>query len=376
MRVLMLSKALLVGAYQSKLAAIARHDDVELLTIVPPSWDDPAGQVVLERAPADGYHLLVDPIRFNGNFHLHYYPQLKQRLAEFRPDIVHIDEEPYNLATWLAMRQAQAVGAKTMFFSWQNINRRYPPPFRWWESQVLAGVDYALLGNREAVQVWQAKGYTGPYKVIPQFGTDPELFRPPAQRDHGRGFVIGSANRRLVPEKGDDLLLRAAARLPGVWRLHIAGNGPYRPFLEQLAQELGIRERVHFDGAIPSAQMPAYLGQMDVLVLASRRLPNWKEQFGRVLVEAMACETAVVGARSGEIPQVIGDAGLIFAEDDVDGLQGHLQRLLQSPTLRDELGKAGRQRVLDHYTQAQIANQTVAVYRDMVSKAMYTTRHE
>ncbi len=376
MRVLMLSKALLVGAYQSKLAAIARHDDVELLAIVPPSWDDPAGQVTLERTPAKGYRLLVDPIRLNGNFHLHYYPRLKQRLAEFRPDVVHIDEEPYNLATWLAMRQARASGAKTLFFTWQNINRSYPPPFRQWEKQVLAGVDYALMGNKEAVQVWRNKGYTGPYKVIPQFGTDPELFKPPQSRDPGRGFVIGSANRRLVAEKGDDLLLRAAAGLPGVWRLHIAGNGPFRPYLEQLAQELGIRERVQFDGAIPSEQMPAYLGQMDVLVLASRTLPNWKEQFGRVLVEAMACETAVVGAHSGEIPQVIGDAGLIFPEDNADALQAHLLRLLQSPTLRDELGSAGRQRVLERYTQTQIADQTVAVYRDMLSKAEYTNPHE
>ena len=372
MRVLMLSKALLVGAYQSKLAAIARHEDVDLLAVVPPSWDDPAGPVTLERVPAAGYRLLVDPIRFNGNFHLHYYPRLKQRLAEFRPDVVHIDEEPYNLATWLAMRQAQAVGAKTLFFSWQNINRRYPPPFRQWEQQVLAGVDYALMGNSEAARVWQAKGYAGPYQIIPQFGIDPDFFQPPPQRDHGRSFVIGSANRRLVAEKGDDLLLRAAAKLPGVWRLHIAGNGPNRPYLEQLAQELGIRERVQFDGAVSSAQMPAYLGQMDVLVLASRTLPNWKEQFGRVLVEAMACETAVIGANSGEIPQVIGDAGLIFPEDDVDALQAHLQRLLQSPTLRDELGKVGRQRVLQRYTQTQIAEQTVSVYRDMVSKAEYT----
>ena len=115
---------------------------------------------------------------------------------------------------------------------------------------------------------------------------------------------------------------------------------------------------------------------MDVLVLASRTLPNWKEQFGRVLVEAMACETAVVGANSGEIPQVIGDAGLIFPEDDVAALHAHLLRLMQSETARDELGRNGRQRVLTHYTQTQIADQTVAVYRDMLSKAEYTTAHE
>src|SRR5262245_36972968 len=102
MKILMLSKACLVGAYQRKLEEIARFDGVELTVIVPPVWLDPAGPVELERAHTRGYRLLVDPIRFNGQFHTYHFPKLKQRLAEIRPDIVHIDEEPYNLATWLA----------------------------------------------------------------------------------------------------------------------------------------------------------------------------------------------------------------------------------------------------------------------------------
>ena len=366
MRVLMISKACLVGAYQTKLEAIASHDDVDLTVLVPPSWDDPAGPVQLERKHTNGYRLLVDPIRFNGRYHLHYYPTLKKRLAEIQPDVVHIDEEPYNFATWMAMRQAKAVGAKTVFFSWQNLDGTYPPRFRQFESQVLNGIDAAIMGNNDAVAVWRSKGYTGPCTVIPQFGVDPTIFHPPAKRDKGRGFIIGSANRRLVPEKGEDLLLKAAVNLPGIWRIHIAGNGPARPGLELLAVNLGIADRVHFDGAIASSDMVTYLQQMDVLVLASRTLPNWKEQFGRVLTEAMACERAVVGSDSGEIPNVIGDAGLTFPEDDVAALHAHLTRLIQSETLRDDLGKAGRQRVLDTYTQAQIAAQTVAVYRDVV----------
>ncbi len=363
----MLSKACLVGAYQTKLEEIAKFDDIELLVVVPPVWLDPAGPVALERSHTDGYRLLADPIRLNGHFHLHYYPQFKKRLAEFKPDIVHIDEEPYNLATFLAMRQAKAAGAKTLFFSWQNLQRSYPFPFSWMENKVLAGVDAAIMGNREATAVWQAKGYNGRQIVIPQFGVDPEAYHPPARRDRGRGFVIGSANRRLVLEKGVDLLLRAAAKLPGIWRLHIAGDGPERPSLQRLAQELRIADRVQFDGPIPSLQMPGYLQEMDVLVLGSRTLPNWKEQFGRVLVEAMACETAVIGSDSGEIPHVIGDAGLIFPEDDVEALHGRLLQVMQSPDLRDELGRNGRRRVLNQYTQAQIAAQTVALYRDMMS---------
>jgi glycosyltransferase involved in cell wall biosynthesis len=367
MRILLLSKACLVGTYQSKLEEMARFDDVELVVIVPPVWNDPSGPVMLERRHTDGYHLLVESLRFNGHFHLHYYPRLKRRLLEFQPDIVHIDEEPYNLATWMAMRQARAIGAKTLFFSWQNLARRYPFPFSLLERQVLSGVDFAIMGNQESVEVWQGKGYRGGHRVIPQFGVNPERFQPPKKRDKGRGFVFGAANRRLVPEKGVDLLLRAAASLPGIWRLHIAGDGSARPSLERLAAQLGLGDRVHFDGAIASHDMPAYLRQLDVLVLSSRTLPNWKEQFGRVLIEAMACGVAVVGARSGEIPNVIGKAGLTFPEDDVEALRAHLLRLMQSETLRAELGRGGRQRVLAQYTQAQVAHQTVETYRELFS---------
>ncbi len=367
MRILMVSKACLVGAYQTKLEEIAGHADIELAVIVPPAWRDPAGEVALERSHTNGYQLLVDPIRFNGQFHLHYYPRLKERLAAFRPDVLHVDEEPYNLATWLAVRQARAVGARTLFFSWQNIARQYPIPFRWLEQQVLASVDFAIMGNEAAVDVWQSKGYQGPYRVIPQFGVDPAQFRPPANRDPGRTFTIGVNARRLVPEKGIDLLLRAAAALPGIWRLQIAGDGPERPGLAQLAERLGIAGRVSFEGIIPSEQMPAFLQQVDVVVVPSRTLPNWKEQFGRVLIEAMACETAVIGSDSGEIPHVIGEAGLVFPEDDLDGLLEQLRYLMQNPDARRELGVAGRERVLAHYTQAQVAANTVEVYRSLVA---------
>ncbi len=364
----MISKACLVGTYQTKLEAIAAFEDVELVVIVPPVWNDASGPVQLERGHTNGYKLIVDPIRFNGDFHLHYYPKLKQRMAEFQPDIVHIDEEPYNLATWLAWRQARKINAKSLFFSWQNLNRSYPFPFSRMERQVLAGVDYAIMGNREAVQVWRAKGYTGEARVIPQFGVDPEIFQP-KRHTSGRSFVIGSANRRLVPEKGVDLLLQAVAKLPGVWRVQIAGEGPQRPFLENLARELGIQDRVQFDGAISSAQMPAYLQQLDALVLSSRTLPNWKEQFGRILIEAMASGVPVIGSDSGEIPHVIADAGLVFPEDDVDALTDRLLNLMRSDDLRTRLAEQGRQRVLANYTQQQIAAQTVAVYRDMLVKS-------
>src|SRR5260370_35099434 len=108
--------------------------------------------------------------------------------------------------------------------------------------------------------------------------------------------------------------------------------------------------------------------QMDVFVLASLTRPNWKEQFGRVLVEAMACGTTVIGSRSGEIPHVIGDAGLLFQEGNVQELASCVRQLLDDPALSAQLAAKGRQRVLEHYTQERIARQMYEVYTEMMGK--------
>jgi glycosyltransferase involved in cell wall biosynthesis len=132
------------------------------------------------------------------------------------------------------------------------------------------------------------------------------------------------------------------------------------------ARALGLAGRVSFDDQIPSTQMPGYYRQLDVLVLPSRTRPNWKEQFGRVLVEAMACGVPVIGSDCGEIPHVIGNAGLVFAEGRADLLRAHLVRLMTAAELRIDLARRGRERVLACYTQAQIAARTYRVYQAML----------
>lgn len=367
MRVAIISKACVVGAYQTKLEAIASHDDIELTAIVPPYWRDSGHRIELERAHVSGYELLVAPMACNGSYHFHWYQGLTRLLREARPDLVHIDEEPYNLATYQAWRAAHRVGARSLFFTWQNIARRYPPPFSWFERAVYHGVNGALAGNADAVSVLRGKGFERPVRVVPQFGVDAERFSPaPAEAAAvDRPFTIGYAGR-LVKEKGLLVLLEALAGLEGDWRARFYGSGPFREPLERAIAAANLSDRIAINHRVSSTEMPARYRELDVLVLPSLTRPNWKEQFGRVLIEAMACGVPVIGSTSGEIPRVVGAAGLLFRERSSSMLRQQLAELRDDRGLRAQLAMRGRERVLDYYTQTAIARQTVAFYRDIM----------
>lgn len=366
MRVVMLSKALVVGAYQRKAEALAAEPDIELTVIVPPYWREGAQRLPLERSHTRGYELTVAPMLCNGSYHLHWYPTLAGLLRRLRPELCHIDEEPYNLATWLALREARAVGARCLCFTWQNLNRRYPPPFRWFERHVYRHADGMIAGNHDAARVLGAKGYGGPLRVIPQFGVDPDLFRPRERlKSDQRPFTIGYAGR-LVREKGLLVLAEALALLEGAWRLEVYGDGPLKGELVTRLGALGVAGRVTLHPRVASTAMPEALAGLDAIALPSLTRSNWKEQFGRILVEAMACGTPVVGSDSGEIPHVIGEAGLVVPEGDPKELAAALARLRDEPGLANRLAQAGRARALAHYTQQQIASQTAAFYRDVM----------
>lgn len=374
----MLSKAIVVGAYQRKLEELARLPDMELTVLAPPRWRDSRGEVRLQPVYTAGYRLIPTPIALNGHFHTHFYPRLGAALRASRPDVLHIDEEPYNTATWQALRWAAARHVPALFFTWQNLARRYPPPFRWIESYTYRHSAHAIAGNQEAEAVLRSKGYRGPVSVIPQFGIDPHLFQrhaqPPLLPHDPSRFTVGYAGG-LAEEKGVDTLLHALhlpRQAPAAqgdarrWRIVLVGEGPAQAALQRLAVELDLQDDVQFLGRLGSTHMPAFYASLDALVLPSRTRPNWKEQFGRVLIEAMACETPVVGSDSGEIPHVIGDAGLVFAEGDATALASCLRRLAGDAALHAALACAGRVRVLERFTQAQVAAATVDVYRTLL----------
>ncbi len=365
-RVLMVSKACYVAEYRKKLRALVAGGDIELGLVAPPFWRFGKEVAPFESGNDEGYRVYILPPRFNGRVHLHYYPGLGRVLAEFKPDLVHLDEEPYDLVTFHGLRLARRVGAVCLFFTWQNMLNPIPPPFSWFQRAVFAGAAGAIAGNREAEQLLRRRGFTGPVAIIPQFGVDPELFRPETRPRSGP-FRVGFVGR-LVPEKGAHWLLDAVAGLEGDWELLIVGgfgsDPAVRRQVEARLRRLGDRWRLL--GPFASAEMPEFYRSIDVLVVPSLTGRRWKEQFGRVVVEAQACGVPVVGSDSGEIPRTMGDGGLVVPEGDVLGLRGAIRRLMLDPTLRRILGELGRRQAVARFSHRAVAEQTREFYRRLI----------
>jgi len=116
------------------------------------------------------------------------------------------------------------------------------------------------------------------------------------------------------------------------------------------------------------SDMPAHLCACDAVVLPSYATRTWKEQFGRVLVEAMACGTPVIGSDSGEIPHVVGEAGLIFPEKDAPALRDCLKRMIEDPALRQRLIALGRARAEREYSCEAVATTWLRAIRRLLGR--------
>ncbi len=370
MRVLYISKALVFGQYQRKLEEIAKHPDVALRAIAPEHWREGEHRERLQRRYTAGYELVVEPVRFNGHYHLHYFANLRRHMLDWRPDVVHMNGEAFNFATAHAIWHARRAGAKAVFVAWQNNYRVYPPPFYFIELYSMLKSTAAQAGSRQAQEVLRRKRYSHPSVVFTQHSVDAALFAPAAKpQAGGEVFRIGYVGR-LVAAKGINVLLSAVARLDFPWRVQLFGTGPEEPALRSQAQDLGIQDLVEFHGHLDIGSMPERYRDMDVCALPSLTTPRWKEQFGRVLIEAMACGVPIVGSDSGEIPNTLGGAGedrggLTFPEGDAAALAKRLDTLYREPALRRQLGAQGRQRVLREFSHERIAAKTVLMYRQL-----------
>ena len=360
---------------QPKAEKLAQRPDLDLRVLVPDRWlhyghwrgpDDPGDAAFSYQVGRVAF-----PWTGPGQCFLHWYPELGRTLREFQPDVIDLWEEAWGLVSaqtcWLRDRILPA--ARIITETEQNIDKRLPPPFEAFRRYTLRRADFAVARNRDAVEVLRRKGYTGPAEVVPN-AVDTDVFQP-LDRDACRaglglsGFVVGYVGR-LVPEKGLEDMVRALPFCDSSVKLLLVGSGPLELHLRQVANGLGVSDRVQVLPGMPQSDLPRVMNAIDVLALVSRTLSRWKEQFGRVIIEAHACGIPVIGSDSGAIPDVVGQGGLIVPEQNPEALARAIERFRTEPALCRQMALAGRAQVAENYTWERVADRMAAIYPRLV----------
>lgn len=367
MRVTVVGRTYLLHANRAKWRYLP--EDVTLTLITPPATPHALGAYRAELSARWPHHVVPAWMTGRSSGFAYSPVPLAHAIQMSSPELVQVDEEPASLALLEVLLLKKPRNFRLIFFTWENLVADYRLPFRWSRQIAFAHCDGAIAGNREAAGLLEQAGFRKPTVIIPQLGIDAALFAPqPAEQLRSEleltTFTVGYVGR-LIAEKGLMTLLHALHQIGGEWQWLIVGRGPLRATLEQEAQRRGIASRLRWVDTVPHHEVARYLNSMNVMVLPSETTPRWKEQFGHVLIEAMACGVPVVGSDSGAIPEVIGDAGLIFPQRDADALAERLKGLRDQAALRRVLAQRGRERVLTHYTDQCIAERTVAFWREV-----------
>jgi phosphatidyl-myo-inositol dimannoside synthase len=302
------------------------------------------------------------PLSVFGSSRVHlfcYGPELAQLLRQ--PwDLVHVWEEPFVVAGWeIAMLCPK--GAKLVFRTAQINSRRFPPPWSWFEAAAMGrAAGWICPGKAVEAHLAALPRYASPHLVSP-LGVDVDVFNPnPATRERtlrSLGWedqslpVVGYVGR-FVAAKGLRLLMDALDRVRVPHRVLFVGAGVLEPELTRFGAERGLDFRMlHAE----HVRVPDYINAMDLLCAPSQTTTTWREQFGRMLIEAMACGVPVIGSDSGEVPEVIGSAGVVVGERDVPAWSHAIESLLDDPGRRRDLVARGQTRVQECFTWPVIA---------------------
>jgi glycosyltransferase involved in cell wall biosynthesis len=288
----------------------------------------------------------------------------------FQPEVLLHEQEVYGLGSGQIAALATRQSIPLVNFVWENVPRVLSAPRRRLAKFVMSRCSGLIAGSQGAANLSRDWGFPGPLSVLPQMGISSVDSDPKFGRRDPKCFQIAFAGR-LVPEKGVDCLLRAVARIQArniPVHCTIAGGGPEMGSLKNLAKSLGISDFLTTTGSIPLSEVADLLRRVDVLVLPSRTTPVWEEQFGRILIEAMANATITVGSKTGAIPEVIGTESLLFEEGDDVMLSDCLTKLASDPILIEREQKFLLQRVSELYLNDALAEKRVAFLSSLITK--------
>jgi glycosyltransferase involved in cell wall biosynthesis len=312
----------------------------DVTIVVPRRWRHSYSDDAVTVRPLAGVEprLRSTPVVFPGRPQRHFYlTRARSLAAAARPDVGFVEAEPYSLAAAQWGTAFARLGIPFGVQCYENIDRPLPRPVRALRSRVLRDAAFVAARSETAAELVRGWGARGEVDLAPP--AVPDWSGEPVGSPE-RPFTVGYAGR-LVESKGLFDLLEAVRELDAPVELLLIGQGGLRGELEGQAIP-GSRVRVL--DHLSHDQMPTGYAMLDVLALPSRTTPTWKEQFGRVIVEALWCGVPVVGSDSGAIPWLIGltGGGLVFPEGDRKGLAAQLARLRLDPALRRQLAATGR----------------------------------
>jgi len=363
-RILIVDHHAIHSAGRELYRAVASTALFEVKVLAPKVWQE-YGVVNRFEAEKGELKVLSSPLLFGGKTHRNLYTRLGHELRTFHPDILLLNSEPEGFLALqgVLLCRFYAPNAALLFTTWRNLPYGTPGepfPVKWpWLSSLIERVVLprsakGIAHSPSAPEIFAMRGFNRIVYIPPSI--DLNRFDTRVRSDEARSTAYHSAPLRvgfvgrLVREKGIDILLKALHNFGSPVQLTIVGEGPEKPALLDLSESLGLADVCTFLPPVPQSAIPQVMSQLDVLVLPSRKRPGWKEQFGRVLIEAMASGAIVVGSDSGAIPHVIGEAGLIFPEGDSDELRTLLRKLASDRLFRKALSEAGIRRATDEYS--------------------------
>jgi glycosyltransferase involved in cell wall biosynthesis len=310
------------------------------------------------------------PVHFSRSMQVMLYGRGLAAVLRQPWDLVHCWEEPY-VAAAAQVSRATPRNVPLVFATFQNISKAYPPPFNWIERYTLARASGMIAFGQTVFDVVSRRVRPDtPIRIIPP-GVDVRQFTPDAaarsdvfrQVGWREGAPVVGFLGRFVAEKG---CLWLASVLDGIqipWRALFVGSGPLESELRAWSRRYG--DNVRIETAVPHHDVPKYLNAMDLLCAPSQTTARWREQFGRMLIEAFACGVPVVGSDSGEIPHVVADTGYIVGERDRHGWTDTIARLLADPDRRADLARRGRQRAVTSFAWPIVARQYLDFFDDL-----------
>ncbi len=302
----------------------------------------------------------------------YYSPAIIADIWAFRPDILHIFEEYSGVIAFQSLLFNTLLGrkSKVMVYSAENLQNNMHVIFRFLMKYVMNHSDLAFVCSHGVRRVLEEEGFTKPIKVFPLGIDTTKFYKFPVSHlkknlKLDEKFVLGYIGR-LLGIKGVFLLIEMMRHLPEHVHLLMVGAGPEEQNLRRAASEYHLDHRVHLVGNVPYVQLPQYINCMDIGIVPSKTTTRWKEQFGRVLVELMSCEVPVIGSDSGSIPEVLGDVGCIFPEDNPQALGHVVTSLMEHPEKCETLGKRGRERVIQNYSTDIMCEQFLGMYKKLL----------